>query len=68
MWVIIDITADANDMVAVAGRETTYLLTGADLKAALDAVLEGRQVSAEQKPSMGCNIKWEQGNEPEYAK
>jgi len=43
-------------------------ITGADLKAALDAVLEGKQVSAEQKPSMGCNIKWKQGNEPEYLK
>ncbi|MFC1781994.1 thioredoxin family protein [Planctomycetota bacterium] len=42
-------------------------VTGADLKAALDAVLEGRQVYAEQKPSMGCNIKWKPGNEPEYA-
>ncbi len=33
-------------------------ITGADLSAALDAVLEGRPVAAEQKPSMGCNIKW----------
>jgi len=43
-------------------------VTGADLRAALDAVLEGKQVPAEQKPSMGCNIKWKQGSEPEYAK
>lgn len=42
-------------------------ITGEDLRAALDAVLDGRQVSDEQKPSMGCNIKWKQGNEPEYA-
>lgn len=34
------------------------LITGADLSAALDAVLEGRAVASEQKPSMGCNIKW----------
>ncbi len=33
-------------------------VTGADLTAAIDAVLESKQVSQEQKPSMGCNIKW----------
>lgn len=43
-------------------------ITGLDLIKAMDAVLAGREVSAEQKPSMGCNIKWKQGNEPEYAK
>ena len=32
--------------------------TGADLRAALDAVLEGRPVSEQQRPSGGCNIKW----------
>lgn len=32
--------------------------TGADLRAALDAVLDGRPVPAEQRPSIGCNIKW----------
>ena len=41
-------------------------VTGADLRAALDAVLDGRSVTAEQKPSVGCNIKWKPGNEPEY--
>lgn len=40
--------------------------TGADLRAAIDAVLAGQQVSPEQKPSMGCNIKWRFGNAPEY--
>lgn len=40
--------------------------TGQDLCAALDAVLEGRPVPAEQIPSIGCNIKWKPGNEPEY--
>ncbi len=39
---------------------------GADLRAALDAVLAGRPVAAEQLPSIGCNIKWEPGNEPKY--
>ncbi len=41
-------------------------ITGADLRAALDAVLAGRPVPARQRPSMGCNIKWKPGNEPEY--
>jgi len=40
------------------------LVDGIDLRAALDAVLEGRPVSADQKPSMGCNIKWKPGNAP----
>lgn len=43
-------------------------VTGLDLIKAMDAVLAGRDVNAEQKPSMGCNIKWKQGNEPEYVK
>jgi hypothetical protein len=33
-------------------------VTGADLTAAIDAVTQGKPVSQEQKPSMGCNIKW----------
>ncbi len=41
-------------------------VTGADLRAALNAVLDGRSVAAEQKPSVGCNIKWKPGNEPQY--
>jgi peroxiredoxin len=41
-------------------------VTGRDLRAALDAVLAGRPVSGEQKPSLGCNIKWKPGNEPDY--
>lgn len=41
---------------------------GSDLRAAIDAVLAGRQPSTNQKPSMGCNIKWQPGNEPEYFK
>jgi thiol-disulfide isomerase/thioredoxin len=40
---------------------------GRDLRTALDAVLGGKQVSTVQKPSIGCNIKWKPGNEPEYA-
>jgi peroxiredoxin len=41
-------------------------VTGSDLRHALDAVLAGRPVPADQKPSVGCNIKWKPGNEPEY--
>lgn len=41
-------------------------VTGKDLRTALDAVLSGRQVYPNQKASMGCNIKWKAGNEPNY--
>jgi peroxiredoxin len=41
-------------------------LTGSDLRAALDALLAGKPVATEQTPSLGCNIKWKAGNEPEY--
>lgn len=43
-------------------------VTGRDLRAALDAALEGKPPPADQKPSIGCNIKWKQGNEPAYFK
>ncbi len=41
-------------------------VTGEDIRAALDALLEGRPVPEEQRPSAGCNIKWKPGNEPDY--
>src|SRR5215472_19337951 len=41
-------------------------VTGKDLRAAIEAVLAGKVAAANQKPSMGCNIKWKAGNEPEY--
>ncbi len=41
-------------------------VTGTDLRAAVDAVLAGKPVAASQKASMGCNIKWKAGNEPDY--
>ena len=41
--------------------------TGNDLRAAIDALLDGRPAPSEQKPSIGCNIKWKPGNEPSYA-
>ena len=43
----------------------TIPVTGADLRAAVDAVLAGRPVTADQKPSIGCNIKWKAGSEPD---
>jgi len=41
-------------------------VTGADLRAAIDALLAGHPVPTEQRPSLGCNIKWKPGNEPAY--
>jgi hypothetical protein len=41
-------------------------ITGEDLRTALDAVLAGKRPPAQQKPSIGCNIKWKPGNEPDY--
>jgi len=41
-------------------------ITGVDLKTACQALLEDKAISAQQLPSMGCNIKWRAGNEPHY--
>jgi len=41
-------------------------VTGADLRAAADAALVGQPAPSDQKPSIGCNIKWKAGNEPDY--
>lgn len=41
-------------------------VTGKDLRTALEAVLASQTVTPDQKPSIGCNIKWKQGNEPAY--
>lgn len=41
-------------------------VTGADLRAAIKAVLAGKPISELQRPSIGCNIKWKPGNEPAY--
>lgn len=43
-------------------------VTGASLRAAADALLAGLEISEDQKPSVGCNIKWRAGNEPSYAR
>jgi len=42
-------------------------VTGQDLRGALNAVLAGKPVNSQQRPSAGCNIKWKPGNEPGYA-
>ncbi len=46
------------------GRPTP--VTGADLRAAIGAVLAGEPISSVQRPSVGCNIKWKPGQEPPY--
>lgn len=43
-------------------------VTGADLRAAMDALLAGKPAPDRQLPSIGCNIKWKPGNEPDYFK
>ena len=40
--------------------------TGKDLRAALDALLAGKEIPQPQRPSIGCNIKWKTGAEPDY--
>ncbi len=41
-------------------------VTGEDLRAACDAILAGNPVTEDQKPSIGCNIKWKAGAAPDY--
>jgi len=41
-------------------------VTGEDLRVATDALLDGREVPDDQAPSLGCNIKWKPGSEPEW--
>lgn len=41
-------------------------VTGTDMRHAVDALLAGKRPSADQHPSLGCNIKWKPGNEPAY--
>ncbi|MFN7021348.1 MAG: thioredoxin family protein [Phycisphaerales bacterium] len=42
-------------------------VTGVDIRAALDSLLADKPVSPDQRPSIGCNIKWKPGNAPDYA-
>jgi peroxiredoxin len=44
----------------------SFPVDGKDLRAALDLLLAGQPVPTDQRPSMGCNIKWRTGNEPDY--
>jgi peroxiredoxin len=46
--------------------KTDIPVTGADLRDALDCVLAGKPITSQQRPSIGCNIKWREGNEPDY--
>jgi len=41
-------------------------VTGSDLRGAIDALISGRPSVVDQKPSIGCNIKWKAGQEPPY--
>jgi peroxiredoxin len=51
-----------------ASRPSNSLpVTGADLRAAIDAVLSGAPIADDQRASIGCSIKWRAGNEPAYA-
>ena len=50
-----------------SGAEPLRLVpTGKDLRAAADAVLAGRRPGGEQVASIGCNIKWKAGHEPDW--
>ena len=42
-------------------------VTGKDMRKAADYLLAGKEMSEDQIPSVGCGIKWKQGNQPEYA-
>lgn len=63
---------DGNQQLVYRGQfdesrpESGIPVTGADLRAACDAVLAGDEVAAEQRPSIGCNIKWIEGGAPSY--
>jgi peroxiredoxin len=63
---------DANRQLVYRGQlddsrpSNNQPVTGIDLRTAIDAVLADRPVSPDQKPSIGCNIKWKPGNEPAY--
>ena len=41
-------------------------VTGQDLRHAIESLLTGKEVDPNQRPSIGCNIKWIEGNAPEY--
>jgi len=63
---------DANQHLAYRGQlddsrpGNTRRRTGRDLRAAINAVLADQPVNSDQRASVGCNIKWKPGNEPDY--
>ncbi|NES22933.1 MAG: thioredoxin family protein [Symploca sp. SIO3E6] len=63
---------DANQQLAYRGQlddsrpGNNEPVNGKDLRAAIDALLASQTVNPDQKPSIGCNIKWKPGNEPDY--
>jgi peroxiredoxin len=65
---------DASGVLVYRGQfddsrpSTTVPVTGADLRAAADALLAGGELPSTQKASIGCNIKWRAGAEPDYAR
>jgi peroxiredoxin len=65
---------DAGGMLVYRGQfdssrpRTDVPVTGSDIRAAASALLENRPVPPDQRPSVGCNIKWKPGNEPDYWK
>ena len=65
---------DADHRLAYRGQfddsrpDSGIPVTGDDMRAAVEAVLGGGAPTDDQKPSIGCNIKWVAGNEPDYFK
>jgi len=63
---------DAQQQLAYRGQfdssrpDSGIAVTGEDLRAAIEAVRAGQPAPEEQKPSLGCNIKWVEGAAPEY--
>ncbi len=63
---------DANQQLVYRGQlddsrpSNNKPVTGQDIRSALEALLASQPVNPEQKPSIGCNIKWKPGNEPTY--
>ncbi len=63
---------DANQQLVYRGQldgsrpGNAIPVDGRELRSALDLVIAGRSILDDQKPSMGCNIKWRKGNEPDY--
>ncbi len=63
---------DANQQLVYRGQmddsrpKTDRPLTGKDLREALNCLVEGKPINAQQKPSIGCNIKWRPNMEPDY--